>query len=178
MNMGHSVISKLAPFSFYEKSLKMYFDCCKSSALVGPLILSCLPQMREDLNQISAAGNDMHHTYTEITKNTAKPLKVPSNMLPSEFHTLVTGQNLRWETLGLVLLIAASNAQYTSPTDPLFTLEDGRRLDKDEFVEDAIQSAHDCINLCQVHGAVNDVMVWLVYGNVHVVSSCYGDNCE
>lgn len=178
MNMGHSVISRLTPFSFYERSLKMYFDSCVSSALVGPLILSFLPQMREDLKQLTFPGNDKHHMYTEITKNTAKPLKVPSNMLPSEFHTLLTGPNLRWETMGLVLVIAASNAQYTSPTDPIFTLEDGRRLDKDEFVEDMIQAANDCITLCQVHGAVNDIMVWLVYGNVHIISSSYGDNCK
>jgi len=76
-------------------------------------------------------------------------------MLASEFHTLLTGQNLRWEILGLMLVIAANNAQYTSPSDPLFVLEDGRRIDKDEFVEDMLQAANDCVTLCQVHGAVN-----------------------
>lgn len=175
--MGHSVISRLVPFSFYEKSLKSYFEAFVTSALIGHLILPILPQLKEDLQQLTDPGADVHHMYTEITKNTAKPLKVPSNMLPSEFHTLLTGPNLRWETLGLVLVIAASNAQYTSPDDPIFTLEGGSKIDKDEYVEDVIQAANDCITLCQVHGAVNDIMVWLVYGNCHIVSSCYGDNC-
>ncbi|KAF2832064.1 hypothetical protein CC86DRAFT_390249 [Ophiobolus disseminans] len=163
MGMGNSVISRLAPFSFYEESLKMYLEECIATPYIGPLILSLLPQLREDLQQLTNPENDISHMYSELTKNTAKPLKVPSTMLPSEFHTLLTGQNLRWETLGLVLVIAANNAQFTSPSDPIFDFEDGRTVDKDELVEDILQAANDCITLCQVHGAVNDVMAWLVY---------------
>jgi hypothetical protein len=178
MGVGHSVVLRLAPFSFYEKSLMMYFEMCFASALIGPLVLSILPQLREDLRLLTAPGADVHSMYAEITKNTAKPLNVPSTMLPSEFYTLVTGSNLRWETLGLILAIAASNAQFTAPLDPIFTLEDGTKLDKDEFIEDMIQASNDCITICQVHGAVNDIMVWLVYNNMLVVSNFYGDNCK
>jgi hypothetical protein len=165
MGVGHSVVSKLAPFSFFEKSLKMYFEWHTSTALVGPLVMSLLPQLREDVRQLMDPGHDAYLMYAEMTKNTMKPLKVPSTMLPSGFHTLLTGQSLRWETLGLIMIVAASNAQFTSPDDPLFTLENGKQLAKDEFVEDMIQATNDCIMMCQVHGAVNDVMVWLVYSS-------------
>jgi hypothetical protein len=177
MGVGHSVVSRLSPFLFYEKSLKVYFEICLASALLGPLILSLLPQLRKDLERLTAPGADLHYMYAEMTKNTAKPFNVSSTMLPSEFHTLLTGDNLRWETLGLILVIAASNAQFTAPLDPIFTLEDGTKLDKDQFIEDMIQASNDCITLCQVHGAVNDVMVWLVYTNMLVISNFYGDNC-
>ncbi|KAF2033852.1 hypothetical protein EK21DRAFT_57718 [Setomelanomma holmii] len=178
IGVGHSIVSRLAPFSFYEKSLKMHFESNLGSALVGPLMLSILPQLREDLRQLTVTGSDVYKIYTDMTKNTAKPLKVPSTMVPSEFHTLVTGKNLRWETLGLILVIAASNAQFTSPADPIFMLEDGSKLEKDEWLENTIQAVNDCITICQVHGAVNDVMVWLVYANMLVVSNFYGDNLD
>jgi hypothetical protein len=77
-------------------------------------------------------------------------------MLPSEFHTLFTGKNLRWEVLGLLLAIAGTNAQFTSPSDSIFTLPDGKQINKDDFVEDTMHTTNDCINLCQIHGAVND----------------------
>jgi hypothetical protein len=176
MGAGHSVVSRLAPFSFYEKSLEMFFKWNNASSFIGPLILSLLPQLREDIRQLTAPDADIAEMYANITKNTGKPLDVPSNMLPSEFHTLLTGSNLRWETLGLVLAIAASNAQFTSELDPIFTLEDGSKLDREVYIEEAMQGTNDCITLCQAHGAVNDVMVWFVYGNLHVVSSFYGDN--
>ena len=106
-----------------------------------------------------------------------QPLKVPSTMLASEFHTLFTGPNLRWEIIGLVLIIAGSFAQFTSPDDPVFTLGDGRKIDKDKFIEDMIHTSNDCINLCQVHGAASDITVWLIYLNMLVTSNFYGDNC-
>jgi hypothetical protein len=177
IGVGHSVVSRLAPFSFFEKSLKIYFERNLASALIGPLVLSLLPQLREDIQRLLYPGNDVYSMYTELTRNTALPLKVPSSMLPSQFHTLLTGKNLRWETLGLILVTACINAQYWPADDALFTLEDGRKVDKDRIVEDLIQATNDCITLCQVHGAVNDVMVWLVYTNMLAVSDFYGDNC-
>jgi hypothetical protein len=176
MGVAHSIVSRLSPFSFYEKSVTRYFKHRLSSAFVGPLIFTLIPQLRADLEQLNAPSSNLAQLYLDMTKNTAKPLITPPDMLPSEFHTLVTGKNLRWETLGLIISIAASNAQYSSPDDPMFTLEDGSKLDKDEFTEDMIQASNDCITLCQAHGAVNDIMVWLLVGNMHVISNLYGDN--
>ena len=155
-SIGASVVSALVPFQFFENSVKMYFDVQKASALIGPLITSLLPQLRQDLEKVNPAGVDAHMLYAEMTKNSARPFKVPSTMLPSEFHTMLTGKNLRWETLGLILVVAASNAQFTSPHDPIFMLPGGRKLDKDRFIEDVIHATNDCITICQAHGAVND----------------------
>lgn len=178
IGVGHAVVSRLSPFSFFEKSLKMCFDDKVSSApFVGPVILSLLPQLHQDVQRLTAPGADIAQMYAEITRNTAKPLKISSKLLPSEFHTTMTGENLRWETMGLVLMIAGSNAQHLHDDDPLFVLEDGSKIEREVFIEDMIQATNDCITLCQTHGAVNDIMVWLLYGNMHIISCFYGDNC-
>jgi hypothetical protein len=163
LGVGLSIVSKLTPFSLFEKSVKNYFEINKASALEGPLIMSALPQLRLDLERLAMAGNDSFDVYAEITRNTIQPLDVSPTMAASEFHTLFTGKNLRWETLGLILIIAGSNAQFTSPDDPIFTVDNGRTIDKDAFIEEMMHASNDCITLCQVHGAVNDVMVWLIY---------------
>jgi hypothetical protein len=178
IGVGHSVVSRLSPFSFFEKAIESYFEASVSSLLIGPLVLSLLPQLREDVQQLTAPGADIARMYADMTRNTAKPLKIPPTMLPSEFHTVVTGDNLRWETIGLVLAVAATHAGQTHSKDPLFTLENGSEIDKDEFVEDMIQATNDCITICQTHGAVNDIMVWLICCNMHMISGYYGDNCE
>jgi hypothetical protein len=154
--LGHSIIQTLQPFSFFERSLKNYFDAHKASALIGPLIMSALPQVRKDLEQLNAAGSEAHSLYAEITRNTARPMNVPFTMHPSEFHTLFTGKNLRWEALGLILAIGGNSAQFTSPGDPVFTLDNGTPVDREEFIEDIMHATNVCINICQTHGAVND----------------------
>jgi hypothetical protein len=177
MGTGVLVISKLQPFEFLERSVNMYFVINQAPALMAPLVTSAFPQLRKDLEKLASTAGDPCLAYAELTRNSAQPLKLPSNMRASEFHTLFTGPNLRWEILGLVMILAASNAQFTSPDDPLFTLEDGTKINKDEFIEDMIHASNDCISICQVHGAVNDIMVWLLYNNMLVVSNFYGDNC-
>ena len=160
--LGSLIVSTLSPFDFFERSCKMSFETQKATAhekataLVAPLILSALPQLRKDLELLNAASNDTYALYADMTRNTARPLKVSSDMRPCDFHTLFTGKNLRWEALGLVLVIAGSKAQYTAPNDSLFTLEDGTQLNKNELVEDIMHAANTCINICQTHGAVNE----------------------
>jgi hypothetical protein len=171
-----AIVSKFSPFSLFDNLVRMYFDVNRASAFVGPLITSALPQLRIDLEKLSPARGDNCVAYMDITRNTTRPLKVPPNMPASEFHTLFTGQNLRWETLGLMMSIASSIAQFTPPLDPVFTLANGERIDKDVFVEDLIHACNDCISLCQVHGAVNDIMIWMMYSNMLVMSNFYGDN--
>ncbi|KAJ4301285.1 hypothetical protein N0V90_003376 [Kalmusia sp. IMI 367209] len=176
MNIGSLVISKCEQFSFLERLVVAYFKINQASALIGPLITSALPQLRKDIQHIASMSDDPYPLLAEITKNSCQQLKVPPTMLPSEFHTLFTGPNLRWETLGLIMAIAASCAQFSAPDDPLFTLENGDRVDKDIFIEDMIHATNDCISLCQVHGAVNDILVWLLYNNMLIQSNFYGDN--
>jgi hypothetical protein len=177
MGVGHSIVARMRPFTFFERVVQKYFQVQKASALVGPLILSALPQLRDDLEQLTAVGSDTYAMYAELTKNTARPLRVPSTMQPSEFHSLFTGKNLRWETLGLIMSVAGFHAQFTSPNDPMFVLDDGTTLDRDTVIEDIVHATNDCIALCQAHGAVNDIMVWLIYSNMLVISNFYGDNC-
>lgn len=178
MSVGKLVISKCTQFAFLERLVRAYFVINHASALIGPLVTSAIPQLRRDVGYILSQSDDnLHPLLAEITKNSAQSFKVPPTMLPSEFHTLFTGPNLRWEALGLIMALAASCAQFSAPDDPLFALENGERVNKDEFIEDMIHATNDCITLCQVHGAVNDVMVWLLYNNSLVQSNWYGDNC-
>lgn len=177
MAVGSLIISKFKQFSFVERLVNVFFEISHVSPLIGPLITSALPQLRRDIDYIASQSHNPYPLLAEITKNSCQPLKVPPTMLPSEFYTLWTGPNLRWEALGLILTLAASCAQFSFAGDSIFTLENGDRVDKEEFVEDIIHSTNDCIHLCQIHGAVNDIMVWLLYTNMLVQSNFYGDNC-
>jgi hypothetical protein len=176
MRPALAIISRLTPFSLFENIIRTYFEINKASSFLGPLFISALPQLRIDLERLSPDGGDTCAAFMDITRNTTRPLKVPPTMSASEFHTLFTGKNLRWETLGLIMSIAASMAQFTPPDDPVFTTAKGERFDRDVFVEDLIHVCNDCISLCQVHGAVNDIMTWMMYSNALVMSNFYGDN--
>ena len=177
MGIAVQIISKLVPFSLFEKLIRLYFEINRASFLVAPLVLSALPQLRIDLERLSQDGFDACAAYSDITRNTIRPLKVPPSLPASEFYTLWTGKNLRWESLGLIMCLAGSVSQFSPPDDPVFVLENGERINKDVFIEDMIHTCNDCISLCQIHGAVNDIFIWTLYCNTLVMSNFYGDNC-
>jgi hypothetical protein len=177
ISVGSLVISRCKQFAFLERLVRAYFVANQGSSLIGPLILNALPQMHADLKYVASQLSDPYPLLATITKNSSLPLNVPSTMLPSEFHTLFTGSSLRWEAIGLMMALAASSAQRLSPDDSIFRLENGDKINKDDFIEDMIHAANDCITLCQVHGAVNDITVWLMYNNMLIQSNCYGNNC-
>ena len=96
IDLGHSVVTTLSRFTFFEKSVESYFETNSAPVIIGPLILSGLPQIRQDLEYLNAGGDDAQRFFADMTRNSQKPLQVPSTMLPSQFHTLFTGKNLRW----------------------------------------------------------------------------------
>lgn len=177
LGVAQAIVSRLSPFSFYEKAVRLHYSSHFASGVIGPLVLNLLPPVREDLARLAACGPDVYHEYAEITKNTSKPLKPPHSMLPSEFHTLITGKNLRWETLGVIIVVACCSLLPLPQDHDLFTLEDGSKVEKIETVENILQAANDCLTLAQIHGAVNDIVVWLLYCYMCVISDYYGDNC-
>jgi hypothetical protein len=141
-------------------------------------MMNAMPQLALDFQQLRSANeSDSLTLYTNITRNTARPLKVPPDMLPSDFHKLFTGQNLRWETLGLFIVMAGQTAQFVPPDDPMF-IQNGRKINRDEFVEETLQAGDECISLCREHGAVNDIVILLVYYSMLAISDLYGDNRE
>lgn len=167
----------MSPFSMIEVSVRMYFSKMISPTVESIILMSALPQLRIDMEQLAKAGSDTIEIWAEMTRNTARSMEIPSSMRYTEYHTLYTGRNLRWEILGLMMSIAGINAQYLPAEDPLFS-QHGRKLDKEEFIQDMIHAGNECIHLCQAHGAVNDIMVWLLYYNMLVTCNFYGDNCQ
>jgi hypothetical protein len=175
--VGSLVISKCEHFALIDRLVREYFVSNQGSSMIGPLITNALPQMAEDIKYITSHLNNLYPLLATITRSSSLPLKVTSIMLPSEFHTLFTGPNLRWEAIGLMMALAASCAQRFPPEDPLFSLRNGDKINKDDFIKDMIHASNDCITLCQVHGAANDITIWLMYNNMLVQSNYYGDNC-
>ena len=80
-------VAKFSSCSIYETN--------RASALVAPLILTALHQLKRDVEQLAARGDGLEAFCVEITSNTARQTKVLSSMAASNFYKLFTGPNLR-----------------------------------------------------------------------------------
>jgi hypothetical protein len=123
------------------------------------------------------AGGDVHALAQKITRNTHKPLQVPPGMHASTFSTLFTGDNLRWEFLGLVFSWAGLSLSMCllngkgSATTP-----DG--TSKTSFSQLLTACSDACITLCRQNSHTNDLLSWCLYENLILLTFQHGEASE
>jgi hypothetical protein len=79
--------------------LDAYFSFSKTSTIPGPFATIAYRVVRRQLEE-AEAQNLLVELLEKVTANTQEPFVVPPDMSPSVFHTLYTGDNLRWEFIG------------------------------------------------------------------------------
>jgi hypothetical protein len=119
----------------------------------------------------------VHALAQKITRNTLKPLQVPSDMHASTFSTLFTGDNLRWEFLGLVFAWAGLSLSMSLPNERgSATTPDG--ISKTSFAQLLTACSDACITLCRQNAHANDILSWCLYENLILQTFQHGEASE
>lgn len=109
-----------------------------------------------------------------LTRNTCKTLILQSDSTVESYLEQMTGQHMRWETLGL-FCAAAARAALDIPSFPsLYKNEEGRgRLTRSlSYIGDC------CLEICLAVDCLNDVQIVLQYEHFHLHSQVHGDHSE
>ena len=104
-----------------------------------------------------------------LCQNARTNFQEPASDNPKEWLDSFSGQNLRWEALGL-LLKSCCYGPLTSPDNETFTGQDGRRMKKKHFMRETQESVSIYVTLCSHTEFVNPVMVALFYNNCLLLS--------
>jgi hypothetical protein len=104
-----------------------------------------------------------------LCQNARTNLQEPANDNPKEWLDSFSGQNLRWEALGLLLKSCCYGA-LASPDRDTFTGRDGRRVERKQFMREMQEYVSICVTLCSHTEFVNPVMVALFYNNCLLLS--------
>ena len=121
-------------------------------------------------------GKDMQHEeiYSRITRNTARQfpdLRSPSS--PWDFYTLFTGENLRWEFIGIIFSFAGLGA--LSGERKLFKINGQGPMSANAFAEEMTAASTMCVEICKQLDKVNDLMLWLHVTHGALASDIYGE---
>jgi hypothetical protein len=104
-----------------------------------------------------------------LCQNARTNLQEPASDNPKEWLDSFSGQNLRWEALGLLLKSSCFGA-LASLDSETFTGQDGRRMERKHFMREMQESVSICVTLCSHTEFVNPVMVALFYNNCLLLS--------
>ena len=176
---GNKLIGLLHPFSLFEELLHRLFLANHTFTVASPFFLGALPSVREVLERESNPKDEKENDLLslKICENTFRPMHVPASITASNFHTLFTGQNLRWEFIGFVFALAGRCASIKPAHSTIFVNDDGEAIGRNRFVHEMMIASRTCIAMCRQNGeTVNDVLIWLLYENLVFSTQHYGDS--
>jgi hypothetical protein len=139
----------------------------------------CLLSIKRDLYDPfvkAKSGLALLHASEMLFKNSSKPLKMPLNMTFRQYHTLFTGENLRWEAIGMLFTAVGLSASIMLAADATLELTKISSMDKRSLAHRMLDASDTCIAFCEESGHLNDPGMWLIYENFLLMSLVNGDS--
>ena len=171
LQLGSWILQNLQYVSIIQSLVDIYVR----TSQVSPTATLIPMKAVETLQHL--ASEDVNALAQKITRNTQKPLQVPPKMHASTFSTLFTGDNLRWEFLGLVFAWAALSLSMSLLNEKgSATTPDG--ISKTSFAQLLTACSDACITLCRQNTHTNDILSWCLYENLILLTFQHGEASE
>ncbi|KAF2492744.1 hypothetical protein BU16DRAFT_466528 [Lophium mytilinum] len=172
---GAEVLSLLKEMPLFEKFINHWMSLSHGYIVIAPM-------MRIWTSSLWA----VHHRALETQKpeallkmaesislNTIKPLQFDGKTTPREFAASCTGEQLRWEVVGIVF--AAVGVVLMSLTDgnPLFCNLEDAPMDRKQLALKVWDASESCLSFCNDFDILNDVFLWLLFENYVLSNSLH-----
>jgi hypothetical protein len=101
----------------------------------------------------------LHRLSSLLWRNTMSPVKFNKNTTAMEWARLSTGQNIRWEVIGLIATIVGCCANTLDRSDPLLVEFKVERHTLSKMLYDV---SHACLTFCRDCDSLDDMFIWLL----------------
>lgn len=109
----------------------------------------------------------------KVFRQTFVPIDVDENTTPETFHVACTGNKLRFEMIGVVLVYYVMGALVADVDQlELSGKNDG------QYLLELTRASNLCVSFCDRTESLNDVLLWLLHANVILLTFQYGDASE
>ncbi|KAK4500986.1 hypothetical protein PRZ48_006792 [Zasmidium cellare] len=112
-----------------------------------------------------------------IWRNTQQPLQHTGTTSCREWALQATGDNLRWETLGLILFIVSALAATLPGWDSVFKSGDPT-WEKTTLMRTMLHLINSCVDLSKACGSRNVLSATLMYEKIIAISYVHGDTAS
>ena len=129
---------------------------------------------RTALNDVPQ-GQRLQHLSKRVWQNTYKSMKVSSDSTIDDWALQATGENLRWETVGLLFSavgLRASGAVFAENQSLHDAAQPIGRVDRAKVL---LKLVDECIELCRRCGSCSDLFACLMYERSPLVEWVRGD---
>ncbi|KAJ5508767.1 hypothetical protein N7527_010910 [Penicillium freii] len=180
----HQVLARLPHIKIISRLVRRWLQVCISCPVPRPLLLDLLVAVESTAHRCNPSDGNaqvadaaLSQLAEDIQNANSRPLVVPRGLQLAEFFQLLTGRNLRAESIGLVLSVAGNAALGLLESDVVFSSTGMNQdvLDRKAFAGEMLSASDAAIAFAkeQCHD-LNDVLLWLRYESFVLTRNCCG----
>ena len=172
---GAEVLSLLANLSRYEPTLNRWYEV-QCLAAITFYIRECVAQIPPDLKLSQGRSMSLTTWSHKVFLRTSTPYSSDANVSLREYSPSLMGENLSWETVGLILTTLGLSAISMDEVS-VYDEYDSQTNWKD-LAQQLLRAGDQCIAFCEQFGHLKDTGVTLIMMNFILHTQVYGDAGE
>lgn len=169
------ILGPLRHLDELEQLVIGYYERSQTARVPKPIALRMISLLKDDPNVSKYIKGDYDESFvTEFAKSLiracAMPVKIAPDTTPEDFCAKYSGMNLRIETIGIISTLAARS----------FLSKNGHiEVTTDALAADLVRCSNLSLRLSREQAAqTNDVIVWLAFENIQLMSHVKGDTSK
>ncbi|CAG8982274.1 hypothetical protein HYALB_00004508 [Hymenoscyphus albidus] len=159
--------------------LEWYYDKCHEQSFFKHSVMSCANSIWTSYGSHlkgPRTKDAIEHVSKVLCENSMKVLQEPSGHDEyAKWLESFSGENLRWEILGMVFSALTSATLSLPERDAFFTTQKGPRRDRKSFAVEMKDCVQACVNLSNYMDLINFPMVALLTKNLILQTVISGD---
>ncbi|KAF9696762.1 hypothetical protein EKO04_005393 [Ascochyta lentis] len=169
IDQGAAVLALLKDLSSIQKYIDKWFSFAGGVVVIEPMVKIYLDGLWSTWHKIleSSKAADLQAMSARIWDNTSKPLSrlLARDTAPRTFCSSVTGPDLRWEVVGILVSLVSLIAQSLKDGDPIFCSHEAAPVNRGNLAASMHNASEMCVDFCDNLGVLNDLYMWLLYEN-------------
>lgn len=177
LQRGVEILSLLANFPAFERFIHRWVDLSRGLLVSVPVLQQWISLLWTSHGGVltSKSPQKLRSLSELVFRNTHRPLTYNSKTTARCWTALASGENLRWEAIGILFSIVGLTAITLPQTDPIFDHIKDMNIGKLELGRKLHDAAEMCEAICNEIGLLHDLSIWLSYENFVLLSSIRGD---
>ena len=169
---GAAVLSQLAEIPKYTQAL-VHFYMISTLGCVAPYIHDCINLLPSILTNHGLSEAQLISMSYKVFQRTSSPYSIPDNLIMRDYASFLMGDNMCWETVGLILTVTGLGAMSMDEIDVVDRHEP--HIDWKGHAQKMVQAGNQCIAFCEDYGHLSDLGVTLIFMNFLLHTQVYGD---
>ncbi len=144
-------------------------------ASLTPFVGECIDMIVQKLEGSHPSKTGLHSFSEQTFVSTSKDVVFQSTTKLQDLPLILMGENLRWDTVGLILNAAGFSAIALDEVGPDVEKDQNQELDWKNTARKLLDAGDKCISFCEKVNSLNDVTVWLITLNYILHTQVEGD---